>query len=470
MSNTENFGDSPARIHNPVHQFPGSRWIGEIPDRWEVRRLDRVAIYRTSNVDKKSKEGESPVRLCNYTDVYYHDRLRACDGDFMLATAAPNEIERFGLQVGDVLITKDSEDWRDIAVPALIEETADDFVCGYHLGILRPGPLLEPTFLFRAMQCVPVNRQSQVAATGVTRYGLPNSAVENVWIPLPPLDEQREIAAFLDRETGRIDSLIAKKRLLIERLQEYRTALITRTVTRGLPPEAARAAGLYPSPRLKPSGVEWLGDVPEHWLVKELKWETPVMRGASPRPIDDDVYFDVEGSHGWVRISDVTSAGMYLQRTRQRLSQLGISLSVPLAPGELFLSIAGSVGKPCISQIHCCIHDGFVYFPRWSGDTRFLYYVFASGECFRGLGKLGTQLNLNTDTVGELKVAFPPLIEQQVISSYLVNQLVSLHTTCDRVNAAIERLQEYRSALITAAVTGKIDVRGEVSVTAYLPE
>ena len=89
-------------------------------------------------------------------------------------------------------------------------------------------------------------------------------------LPLPPLDEQRAIAAFLDRETERIDALVAKMRLLIERLQEYRTALITRTVTRGLPSEAARAVGLDPSPRLKPSGVEWLGDVPEHWEVRRL--------------------------------------------------------------------------------------------------------------------------------------------------------------------------------------------------------
>ena len=151
--------------------------------------------------------------------------------DFKLATAAPNEMERFGLQVGDVLITKHSEDWRDIVVPALIENTADNFVCRYHLRILRPGPLLEPTFLFRAMQCGPMSRQSQVAATGVMRYGLPSSAAENVWTALPPLDEQRDIAAFLDRETERIDSLIAEKRLLITRLQEYRAALITATVT-----------------------------------------------------------------------------------------------------------------------------------------------------------------------------------------------------------------------------------------------
>ena len=294
---------------------------------------------------------------------------------------------------------------------------------------------------------------------GSTRDKLTQGKMNEIPVLLPPLDEQRAIAAFLDRETERIDSLVAKKRLLIERLQECRTALITRTVTRGLPPEAARAAGLDPSPRLKPSGVEWLGEVPEHWDVKALKWETPVLRGASPRPIDDEAYFDEEGSHGWVRIADVTAAGMYLDRTTQRLSKLGISLSVPLSPGDLFLSIAGSVGKPCITNIRCCIHDGFVFFPRLRGDTRFIYYVFASGEPYRGLGKLGTQLNLNTDTVGAVRIGVPPTTEQAAIADYLVMRLGKLDSTSASTETAIERLQEYRTALITAAVTGKIDVR-----------
>ena len=121
---------------------------------------------------------------------------------------------------------------------------------------------------YAPMQSHAINQQLVHRRRGVT-VGCTSAAVGDVkHLPLPPLDEQRAIAAFLDQETERIDSLIAKKRLLIERLQEYRTALITRTVTRGLPPEAARAAGLDPSPRLKPSGVEWLGDVPEHWDVK----------------------------------------------------------------------------------------------------------------------------------------------------------------------------------------------------------
>ena len=148
------------------------------------------------------------------------------------------------------------------------------------------------------------------------------------------------------------------------------------------------------------SGVPWLGSVPAYWTVKALKRDTVVRRGASPRPIDDPKYFDDGGDYAWVRIADVTEAGMYLERTTQRLSELGSSLSVKLQPGDLFLSIAGSVGKPCIAKIKCCIHDGFVYFPHLSVSSKFLYYCFAAGEAYKGLGKLGTQLNLNTDTVG----------------------------------------------------------------------
>lgn len=206
-------------------------------------------------------------------------------------------------------------------------------------------------------------------------------------------------------------------------------------------------------PRTKPSGVEWLGDVPEHWGVKAIKWETPVLRGASPRPIDDPIYFDDDGEYSWVRISDVTSAGTYLSTTEQKLSRLGSSLSVKLKPGALFLSIAGSVGKPCITQIKCCIHDGFVYFPRFKGDAKFLYYLFASGEPYRGLGKLGTQLNLNTDTVGSIVAGFPDPAEQRSIASFLDRETGRVDRLVAKKRELIERLKEKRTALISRTVT-----------------
>jgi type I restriction enzyme S subunit len=294
---------------------------------------------------------------------------------------------------------------------------------------------------------------------GATVESLTFESVKTTNLHLPALAEQRAIAAFLDRETGRVNRLVAKKRELIERLKEKRTALISRTVTRGLPPAAARTAGLSANPLLKPSALDWLGDIPKHWEARAIKWESPVKRGASPRPIDDEKFFDDEGEYAWVRIADVTTAGSYLETTEQRMSPLGSSLSVKLKPGALFLSIAGTVGKPCITKIKCCIHDGFVYFPHWKGDTKFLFYIFASGEPYKGLGKMGTQLNLNTDTVGSIKIGFPPLPEQAAIAAYLDKETAKLDALVGKVEETVERLQEYRTALITAAVTGKIDVR-----------
>lgn len=203
----------------------------------------------------------------------------------------------------------------------------------------------------------------------------------------------------------------------------------------------------------KPSYADWLGDVPSHWVVKAIKWESPVLRGASPRPIDDPIYFDDDGEYAWVRISDVSEAGAYLESTEQKLSDVGARLSVKLKPSDLFLSIAGSVGKPCITRIKCCIHDGFVYFPRWKTEPKFLYYLFASGEPYKGLGKMGTQLNLNTDTVGSIIIGLPGADEQQTIVRFLDAKTAQIDTLVAKKLQLIDKLKEKRSALIARTVT-----------------
>ena len=190
-------------------------------------------------------------------------------------------------------------------------------------------------------------------------------------------------------------------------------------------------------------------------------------RGASPRPIADQIYFDDDGEYAWVRILDVTASIHYLERTTQRLSRLGQSLSVELQPGALFLSIAGSVGKPMITKIKCCIHDGFVYFPQFRGNAEFLYRVFSCGVPFAGLGKLGTQLNLNTDTVGSICLGWPALSEQAAIVEYLDKATAGIDAAIARTRGQIELLQEYRTRLIADVVTGKLDVR---EAAALLPD
>jgi len=206
-------------------------------------------------------------------------------------------------------------------------------------------------------------------------------------------------------------------------------------------------------PVYKDSGVRWIGEVPNEWDTLKIKWLSPVKRGASPRPIDDPKYFDDDGEFSWVRIADVTASERYLERTTQTLSELGSSLSVKRYPGDFFVSIAGTVGKPIITKIKCCIHDGFVYFPLLRMNPEFLYYMFSAGELFNGLGKWGTQLNLNTETVGDINVPLPSDSETEKILKHLDHKTNLIDTLIEKKQKQIELLQEQRAAIINQAVT-----------------
>jgi type I restriction enzyme S subunit len=203
----------------------------------------------------------------------------------------------------------------------------------------------------------------------------------------------------------------------------------------------------------KDSGIEWISEIPSHWEVKRLKRMTKIKRGSSPRPIDNPKYFDENGQFSWVRISDVTKSERYLISTEERLSELGCSLSTKIYPNQLFLSIAGSVGKPIISNIECCIHDGFVWFENLNFNSELLWYQFNVGTCFSGLGKMGTQLNLNSDTVGMIHLPVPPLSEQEHIVSYLDDKTTKIDELIQNKLRKIDLLKEYRTSLINTVVT-----------------
>ncbi|MEH6629606.1 MAG: restriction endonuclease subunit S [Halopseudomonas aestusnigri] len=206
-------------------------------------------------------------------------------------------------------------------------------------------------------------------------------------------------------------------------------------------------------PEYKETGVEWLGAVPAHWDVMLIKHLSTVRRGASPRPIDDSKYFDEQGEYAWTRIADVSSSDVYLNKTKQRLSDLGSSLSVKLEPGSLFLSIAGTVGKPCITKMKACIHDGFVYFPELYIPIKYLFYVFAGEQAYKGLGKFGTQLNLNTDTVGGIKIGCTRNDELEGIVRFLDHETAKIDKLIEKQKRLIELLKEKRQAVISHAVT-----------------
>jgi len=429
----------------PEYKNSGVEWLGMIPAHWEVKRLRYVAEIVTGNTPPKSDPE-------NYDELEGLPWIKPDDlGTFLPVSESQEYLSAKGATFARVVP-------KEAVLTCCIGSIGSIGIAGCKLATNQQinsaifnGRMVHQKYgFYMAYASLPEYRK--LANLNVVAI-INSQSQKMITMPLPPLPEQQAIAEFLNRETARIDELIAEKQKLIALLQEQRTALITHTVTKGLNPDVS----------VKDSGVEWLEDIPEHWEVKKIKWDTPVFRGASPRPIDDPAYFDDEGEYAWVRIADVTESGMHLEKTTQRLSELGASLSVKMEPGKLFLSIAGSVGKPCITKIKCCIHDGFVYFPRLTCDTKFLYYIFASGEPYKGLGKLGTQLNLNTDTVASIYMGFPPNEEQQAIADHLDRETTRIDNLVSKINQAIGKLQEYRSALITAAVTGKIDVRQYVT-------
>lgn len=209
--------------------------------------------------------------------------------------------------------------------------------------------------------------------------------------------------------------------------------------------------------KYKDSGVEWIGEIPETWESLMIKRLCPVKRGASPRPIDDPKYFDNDGEFAWVRIADVSASERYLECTTQTLSELGASLSVKQYPDDLFLSIAGTVGKPIISKIKCCIHDGFVYFPKLKLNPEYLYYLFSTGLPYQGLGKWGTQLNLNTDTVGEIVIPIPSEGELTDIVAFLDRKTAQIDQLIARKEKLTAFYEEEKTAIINRAVTKGLD-------------
>lgn len=425
----------------------GVDWLGDIPEGWEVKKLKFLAKIRLSNVDKHTKSNEIPVKLCNYTDVYYQNFITD-KINFMLATATKEQVKNFSLEAGDVLITKDSETSNDIAVPAYVPETLDNVICGYHLAHIKPF-FIQGKYLFYAFQTSRIASQFHIASNGITRYGLGKNDINSSVFCVPPLPEQIQIAEYLDKKTSEIDQAISKKYRLIELLEEQKTIIINQAVTKGLNPNTP----------MKDSGIEWLGSIPEGWEVRRLKSYAMVKRGASPRPIINPRYFDDNGEYGWVRIEDVTKSNKYLLETKQYLSETGVKYSVKQNEGDLFLSIAGSVGKPIISKIKCCIHDGFVWF-KWFDliNKDFLFYIFLSGLPFVGLGKQGTQLNLNTTMIGNIKIPAPPLPEQIQIAEYLDTKTAEIEYLKEKTQQQIKQLTEFKQILIANAVTGKIKI------------
>ena len=430
------------------------RWVGEVPPHWDVKPLKHLASVRNSNVDKKTYEDGEPVRLCNYTDVYYNEYIRD-EMELMAATATAAEIERFTLLRNDVIITKDSEDPSDIAVPACVAEDLDGVVCGYHLTLLRPNPAqIYGPFLLRALQASGMCDQFYARANGITRFGLGLGAIGGARIPQPPINEQRAIAAYLDHETDRIDGLIARKRQHLRLLAERRQALVTRAVIRGLDPDAP----------LADSGVETLGQIPAHWDVKPLMRLTPDRRQIMYGIVLPGPHF--EGGVPIVKAGSVAPGRLRLDKMKRTDPDIEAGyVRSRLETGDIVYAIRGSIGGaemiPAELDGANLTQDAARIAPADGVHGPWLLYAVKSKPLFAQLeeGALGTAVKgINIRDIKRGKVPVPPFEEQLAIAAHLDRETDRLRQLAAKVKESIERLREYRAALITAAVTGRVRV------------
>ena len=402
--------------------------------KWARHRLKHLASVRVSNVDKKTVDGQTPVRLINYTDVYYGDRLSP-DMALMSASATQQQISDFRLFPGDVVITKDSETADDIGVAAYVDRSADDMVCGYHLGVLRPRRgVVDGRYLYWSVVSDHARSQFSAGATGVTRFGLRIDVIASTEVLVPSLIEQRAIADFLDAENTRVEELMAKRHRLIELVDERLSGQVELEI-RAL----ADAFGEIPLKFTVPEVTVGIVVTPAKWYSTR---GVPAVRGTNIEPgrIDtNDLVHLSQAGHELHRKSELRKGDLLVVRT----GQAGAAAVVP----------AEFDGANCIDVL--LVRRSEVILPRY------LEYVINSDWTRKHIQahSVGTiQSHFNVGSLRELRIPVPTIDAQRAVVQRLDAESSRVRALVSSLGRQVSLLAEHRQALITAAVTGELDV------------
>lgn len=421
--------------------------------RFRHRRLKHIASIAVSNVDKKSADGEVPIRLCNYTDVYYNDRIAGML-PMMEASATRDQVGRFGLRTGDVLVTKDSETPDDIAVPAYVEEDLPDVVCGYHLALLRPNHGTDGRFLYWALASRSSRGQFATSANGITRFGLRRDTLGEVRLPFPEFPQQRAIADYLDCETARIDALVEKKQELLRLLDERRMNVM-----------ADGVSGCLTRNRLVPSTLPWLQWRGASWREARLTLVARLGSGHTPSRSHPEWWEDCDIP--WITTGEVAQLRSdrveFLYDTREKISELGLANSAAeIHPKDtVALSRTASAGYSGIMGTDMATSQDFV---TWTcGPLIIPRFLLLCLRVMRQdlLGRLAmgsTHKTIYMPDLEGLRVPLPGIDEQGAIVDMVWHRLRKIDTVIEGFQRQINLLAERRQALITAAVTGELEV------------
>ena len=445
----------------PEYQDSGILWLGQIPTHWEVKRLKWSLDSVVNGVWGDEPDGENDIACVRVAD-FDRQNFQVRIVEPTIRSVEPSQRARRELRPGDLLIEKSGGGEKQVVGAVVHYDHCLPAVSSNFVGRITTREDNVPRFwayvhamLYAGKLTYPAIKQT----TGI--QNLDTNAYFDTEVGFPPHDEQRVIAAFLDRETARIDQLTAKHESLTERLAEYRNAVITRAVTKGLPPNAARDAGLDPEPRRKRSNIEWMGDVPEHWTISRIRDLFTIANGGTPNTNEEE-YWD--GEIIWVTPEDLgQNDDKFIDQSRRSITTVGAANSnAQVCPeGSIIVSTRAPIGHLAITTAPTATNQGCrTLVPKNDIDCTFAFYTLtASRAVIQSRGKGSTFMEISTADLKAHELVAPPACEQHAIAEYLDQKTARIDALSERAGTAIERLNEYRAALINAAVTGKIDVR-----------
>jgi len=427
----------------PKYKNSGVKWLGEIPEQWKFKRLKFLVSEPLAYGANEAAELIDPElpRFIRITDIRDDGKLR--DDTFR---SLPREIATpYLLKDGDLLFARSGatvgKAFRYNPVWGIAAHA------GYLIRARLDKFLIDSHFVHYFTQSDSYWNWIRSSLIQATIQNVSAERYTNLVIPVPVLDVQRSIVSFLDRETAKIDAVIEKNERLIELLQEKRTALITQAVTKGLDPTVP----------MKDSGVDWLGNIPAHWEAKRLKLASFINMGQSPS--SDIVNTSGEGLPFLQGNADFG--------TEHPTAQTFCPAPLKIAEfGNVLMSVRAPVGalnladqKYGIGRGLCAIRPNIQILER-----TFCHYVLQIARHeLGGLAKGSTYDAVSSSEVSCLLIPLPSIKEQRTLASFLDRETAKIDALVAKIQEAIDRLKEYRTALISAAVTGKIDVRGEVA-------
>ncbi len=440
----------------PAYKPSGIDWLGDVPEHWDAssvrHHFDLQLGKMLQNTPLSMEDLEVP-----YLKAVHVNWERATTNDLPKMWASPRDVQQFGVKPGDLLVCEGGEAGR----AAILGEVPQPCIIQNALHRVRAKNSFSAAFLLYFLEAVAKSGWLDVICNRATIVHFTSDKLGSLRIAIPPPNEQADIAAFLDRETFRIDAAIGRYERLIVLLGEKRQALISHAVTKGLDPDAP----------VKDSGVEWLGEIPAHWRVLKLGL---ISREIQTGPFGSQLHAEDYVQDGVPIVNPANiQAGTIMpdysctvdESTRKRLARH------VLHSGDIVFGRRGEMGRCALVTEReagwlCGTGSLKVRLDPQLADPQYLSVVLRTSGVrdWLLLQSVGSTMeNLNTTILSRLSVPVPPLVEQEAIHAFLLHRQEIIQTLTAKAQKAIDLLREHRTSLISAAVTGKIDVQSTVA-------